>query len=96
MIRALERLGAKRKHRKRLKKCTPEICPSEKLCSEACHHAARGQRLRLIPQGHELLAQHPGPLASVTIAHPTWEVANDDLETTPIKTAKQWLRRRLL
>ena len=96
MIRALERLGVKRKQLKRLKKCTAETCPSGKLCSEACHYGARRQRLRLINQGYELLAQHSGPLASVTIVHPTWEVADNDLETLSLKAAKQWLRRRLL
>jgi hypothetical protein len=96
MIRALTRLGVKRKHLKRLQKCDAETCPSQKLCSEACHYGARRQRLRLIPQGQDLLAQHPGPLASVTIAHPTWEVTEDNLETLSLKAAKQWLRRRLL
>jgi hypothetical protein len=96
MIRALERLGVKRKHRKRLQKCTPDTCPSRKSCSEACHYGARRQRLRLIPQGQDLLAQHPGPIASITIAHPTWEVADNDLKTLSLKAAKQWLRRRLL
>jgi len=80
-----------------LQKCTPDTCLSGKLCSEACHFAARRQRLKLVTQGHELLTEHPGPLASITIAHPTWEVAYDgDLGTISLKAAKQWLRRRLL
>ena len=87
MTRALERLGAKRKPLKRLSKCTPETCPTPKACSEACHYGARRQRLRLIGQGYDLLAQHPGPLASVTIAHPSWEVTEDDLETLSLKAA---------
>jgi len=32
----------------------------------------------------------------VTIAHPSWEVDDNDLGTVSIKAAKQWLRRRLL
>jgi hypothetical protein len=49
-----------------------------------------------LTHSYDLLAQHPGPLASITIAHPTWEVTNDDLGTISLKAAKQWLRRRLL
>jgi len=95
MIRGLTRLGVKAKHLAQLHACDPAECAPGTPCSEVCHYATRRQRLSLITQGHELLAEHPGPLASVTIAHPAWEVAYNSLKTTPVKAAKQWLRQRL-
>src|SRR3954451_14699721 len=63
MIRALTRLGVKAITQ--LQDCDGSDCAPGTSCREACHHAMRRQRLNLIPQGHDLLAQHPGPLASV-------------------------------
>ena len=96
MLQRLNKHGANPKLLAQLSRCNGGECDSPALCFEACHFAVRQQRLSLIPQADKLLLAHDGPLCSVSIAHPAWEVAHTQLRDTPMAAAKQWLSRRLM
>ncbi|MBK3403873.1 hypothetical protein H0176_24680 [Methylorubrum populi] len=73
LVRGLTRAGALGGLIRGLAKCTPETCGLSR-CRDGCHEGQRRLRAGLIPQADHLLRAQPGPLLSVTLVHPRWEV----------------------
>jgi hypothetical protein len=74
--------------------CSARACGRDE-CVDACHFAAGRRRRRLIPQAHDLLVQHDGPLHLVTAVHPNWQAPVGGLAGTGTRGPREWVKRRL-
>jgi hypothetical protein len=74
--------------------CSARACGRDE-CVDACHFAAGRRRRRLIPQAHDLLVQHEGPLHLVTVVHPNWQAPVGGLADTGTRGPREWVKRRL-
>jgi hypothetical protein len=74
--------------------CSARACGRD-ACIDACHFAAGRRRRRLIPQAHDILFRHEGPLHLVTVVHTNWEAPVGGLAGTGTRGPREWIKRRL-
>ena len=75
-------------------KCGPDQCGFNP-CRDGCNRGSRRRRIEMLESAVPIFQNHSGPVFSVTIVHPKWELESGQLSSIKLLTIRQWWARRL-